>query len=170
MAPDVRTLFETYGDFVWRALARGGVRDADLRDASQEVFIAVSRNWATREGTSSVSTWLWGIASHIAANYRRKAHRRYEEVTDSPPEALGQEGAPDAVLERNQARAKLAQILEALPDEQRMVFVMFELDERPCPEIAELLQIPLGTVYTRLKSARALFHTLAARSRREEAR
>ncbi len=59
-AADVRQIFEAHGDFVWRALARSGGRDADLRDATQEVFIVVARKLADRDETSSLTTWLYG--------------------------------------------------------------------------------------------------------------
>lgn len=168
-APDVRQIFEAHGDFVWRALARSGVRDADLRDATQEVFLVVSRKLAEREGTSSLTTWLYGIAIKVAANYRRKAHRKHEELTDEVPDPVELEAGddPERALANEQARARLAQILEELPLDQRVVFMMFELDEMTCPAIAEALGIPLGTVYTRLRAGRSRFEEKAGRAAQE---
>ncbi|MBX3203280.1 MAG: RNA polymerase sigma factor [Labilithrix sp.] len=168
-APDVRQIFEAHGDFVWRALARSGVRDADLRDATQEVFLVVSRKVSEREGTSSLSTWLYGIAIKVAANYRRKAHRKREELTDEVPDPVEGEvhGDPEQALANEQARVRLAQILDELPVDQRVVFMMFELEEMTCPAIAEALGIPLGTVYTRLRSGRAMFEEKAGRAAEE---
>lgn len=159
---DLRRIFDAHGEFVWRALARSGVWDADLRDATQEVFIVVARKLDEHDGSSSLTTWLYGIAIRVAANYRRKAHRRYEELTDAPSDVLDTAGAfddqtPEAALARAQGRERLALVLEALRPEQRIVFTMFELDEMTCPVIAESLGIPLGTVYTRLRAARAAF-------------
>lgn len=163
---DVREIFEAHGDFVWRALARSGVRDADLRDATQEVFVVVARKLDEREGTSSLTTWLYGIAVRVAANYRRKAHRRHEELTDDPPE-VSADGAggddPERALSREQARVRLSLILDELPHDQRVVFMMFELEEMTCPSIAASLGVPLGTVYTRLRAARATFQERARR-------
>lgn len=165
---DVRHIFEAHGDFVWRALARSGVRDADLRDATQEVFIVVARRLAERDGTSTLTTWLYGIAVRVAANYRRKAHRRHEELTDEPPEAppssARRRDDPERALANEEARLRLAQILDELPIDQRVVFMMFELDEMTCPTIAASLGIPLGTVYTRLRAARAAFEEKARRA------
>lgn len=165
---DVRDIFEAHGDLVWRALARSGVRDADLRDATQEVFMVVARRIDEREGTSALTTWLYGIAVRVAANYRRKAHRRREELTDAPPEHAPFEGehhAPEDALVRARAREQIATILEAIPEDQRLVFVLFELDEVACPEIAARLELPLGTVYSRLRAARAKFQELAEEAR-----
>ena len=171
VASDVRQIFDAHGDFVWRVLARSGVRDADLRDATQEVFIVVARKHDERDGSSSLTTWLYGVALRIAANYRRKAHRRHEELTDAVPElphdASGAHASnPEQALANEEARLRLAAILDELPPEQRIVFVMFELEEKACPEIAEALGIPLGTVYNRLRLARARFEECAAKARR----
>ena len=157
---DLRTIFDAHAAFVWRVLARSGVHDADLRDASQEVFIAVARNLDKRDRTSSLSTWLYSIAVRVAANHRRKAHRRHESLTDALPDVASTTDDPEDDLARHRARQRLATILDALPEDQRLVFVMFELEEMTCPAIAELLQIPLGTAYTRLRAARAAFERL----------
>lgn len=164
---DVRQIFEAHGDFVWRTLARSGVRDGDLRDATQEVFIVVARRLDEREGTSNLTTWLYGIAIRVAANYRRKAHFRHEELTDDLPdrERESDPGNPERAFAHEEARLRLAELLETLPEEQRVVFMMFELEEMTCPQIADVLGIPLGTVYTRLRTARATFEESARRAR-----
>jgi len=165
---DVRQIFDAHGDFVWRVLARSGVRDADLRDAAQEVFIVVARKLDERSGESSLTTWLYGVAVRIAANYRRKAHRRHEELTDAIPETPrdsdATEGDPERAFANEEARLRLAAILDDLPPDQRIVFMMFELEEKTCPEIAETLGIPLGTVYTRLRLARIRFEESVAKA------
>lgn len=166
---EVHDVFEAHAPLVWRVLARSGVRDDDLRDASQEVFIVVLRKLQERDRSASLTTWLYGIAVRVAANYRRKAHRRHEDLTDEPPERA-RESDPEIALGREQARLRLASILDQLPMDERNVFFMFELEEMPCPAIAEALGLPLGTVYTRLRSARARFEAAATRSSRKERR
>lgn len=170
-AADVRQIFEAHGDFVWRALARSGGRDADLRDATQEVFIVVARKLADRDETSSLTTWLYGIATKVAANCRRKAHREREELTDEVSAPLESEAHvdPEHALANEHARVRLAQILDELPLDQRVVFMMCELDEMSCPAIAEALGIPLGTVYTRLRAGRSMFERKAGRAAEEQA-
>ena len=166
---DVRQIFDAHGDFVWRVLARSGVRDADLRDAAQEVFIVVARKHDERSGESSLTTWLYGVAVRVAANYRRKAHHRHEELTDAIPEtprdSYATDGDPERAFANEEARLRLAAILDELPPDQRIVFMMFELEEKTCPEIAETLGIPLGTVYTRLRLARIRFEESVAKAR-----
>lgn len=157
---DVRSIFETHADFVWRVLARSGVRDADLRDATQEVFIVVAQKLPEREGSSALSTWLYGIAIRIAANYRRKAHRKREDLVDAPPENATRSD-PEVLLLRAEARQRLAEVLEELPMDERIVFTMFELEEMTGQAIAASLGIPVGTVHTRLRAARATFERKA---------
>jgi RNA polymerase sigma-70 factor, ECF subfamily len=149
---------------VWRVLARAGVRDADLKDALQEVFIVVAGKLDQLETEVKATTWLYGIAVRVAANQRRKVQRKREDLTAAHDETLvaGDGGNPEEIAVRAQARAQLASMLEELPGEQRIVFEMFELEEMACPAIAEALGIPLGTTYTRLRAARAALTARAA--------
>ena len=76
-APDFERIFAEHSAFVWRVLARHGVRERDLEDVCQEVFVVVFKNLAQFEGRSSMNTWIYGICRRVAANYRgRAAHRR----------------------------------------------------------------------------------------------
>ena len=162
---DVREVFEQHADFVWRVLARAGVRDADLKDASQEVFIIVANKLGQLEEGTKVTTWLYGIAVRVAANQRRKVQRKREELTDQPDESIGgdERNSPEQAIVRAQARAQLSKLLDELTPEQRIVFELFELEEMTCQAIADALAIPLGTTYTRLRAARAVLAAKAAR-------
>lgn len=145
---------------MWRVLARAGVRDADLKDALQEVFIVVSGKLDQLEDDAKPTTWLYGIAIRVAANQRRKVQRKREELTAEHDDTIDDRSNPEEIAVRGQARLQLAELLESLVPEQRVIFEMFELEEMTCPQIAETLGIPLGTTYTRLRAARAV---LAAR-------
>lgn len=156
--PSFQAIYEAHWTFVWRALRALGVREADLEDEAHEVFLVVHRRLSEFEGRSQVTTWLWGISSRVASDWRRRAHVRREQVTDAPPErATAREAAPDADLQRARARTTLEWILETMAPEQRAVFVLFELDGMPAEEIAALVQTPVNTVYSRLRLARKRF-------------
>jgi RNA polymerase sigma-70 factor (ECF subfamily) len=152
---------------VWRVLARAGVRDADLKDASQEVFIVVASKLAQLEENTKVTTWLYGITVRVAANARRKVQRKREDLTDEAGFTLvaDERESPEQVVERTRARVLLAELLDALPPEQRIVFELFELEEMTCQAIADSLGIPLGTVYTRLRTARLTITARASEGR-----
>lgn len=142
---------------MWRVLARAGVRDADLKDASQEVFIIVANKLEPLDADTKITTWLYGIAIRVAANHRRKVQRKREDFSSDSVFETAHDHAhdPEQNAVRAQARAQLAELLASLVPDQRIVFEMFELEEMTCPDIAKALGIPLGTAYTRLRAARA---------------
>jgi RNA polymerase sigma-70 factor (ECF subfamily) len=168
---DVRSIYEAHASFVWKTLSRMGVHPNDLLDCSQEVFLVVHRRLADRDGTSLVTTWLYGICLRVAAGYRRRAFRRYEQVSERTHEVEDEsrERAADALVRQRDSRALLESILNKMPTNPRVVFVMFELDELSCPEIAEQLGCPLGTVHTRLRAARKVFEESVAEIREANA-
>lgn len=162
--PDVLSIHEEHADFVWITLQRLGIRDADIEDQLQEVFMVVHRRLHTFDGAARMSTWLFGICLRVAAAYRRRAyHRRERAACDLPERASADEASPEEAASAKEARARLAAILDTMDLEKRALFVMFELDEVPCEDIAELLAVPLGTVYSRLHAARAAFQAAVTR-------
>src|SRR5688572_4381310 len=71
-------LFDQHAAFVTRVLRRFGVAEADAADACQEVFLVVLRKLPEFEGRAAHRTWLYRICVCVAADYRKRAHRRYE--------------------------------------------------------------------------------------------
>jgi RNA polymerase sigma-70 factor (ECF subfamily) len=164
------TLHAEHADFVWLSLQRLGVRDADVEDLLQEVFVIVHRRLATFDGSSRMTTWLFGICLRVAAGYRRRAHVRRERATDAVPEqATGEEASPESAAATGEARERLRAVLDGMDLEERALFAMFEIDELPCQEIAEVLGVPVGTVYSRLHAARKSFHKSLERFEAREA-
>jgi RNA polymerase sigma-70 factor, ECF subfamily len=146
-------VYRQHADFVWRSLQHLGVRAPDLEDVAQEVFVVVHRKLGTFDGSSKLTTWLFGICLRVADRHRRRAHFRHEERDREPPEHVDPE-TPEDRLAEHQRRALLQRALDRLSLEHRAVFVLFELEGRPCAEIAELLDVPVGTVHSRLHKAR----------------
>lgn len=160
---DLPALIEAHVDFVFRSLRRLGVDDASLDDAVQQVWIVVSRRGEpVRMG--GARALLFSIALRVASDARR-ATRRRRTVSDEGAVEGTADGAllPDEQLARVRARAVLDEILDALGDELRAVFVLFELEQMSSPEIAEALGIPVGTVASRLRRARESFQAHARR-------
>lgn len=148
-------VFRQHFDFVWRALRSFGVADAGLDDAVQEVFISVHRRLPEFEARSRLRTWIYSIAYRTAQNYRRSARRREAQSLDL--ELPSREPGPGDQLASAQAGRFVLEFLDRLPPERRDVFVLCALEEVTAPDAAEILNIKLNTVYSRLRLARADF-------------
>lgn len=149
---------------VWRVLRRFGVHPNDMEDAAQLVYLTLSGH-LQQVGEDKEASYLAAVSVKVAANVRRKAQRRREEpsVADSLTTSL----TPEALLDQKQRRRELDRGLDTLSEEQRAVFVLYELEGFSLPEIAEALAIPLGTATSRLRRARDHFQTwLEARDAR----
>ena len=161
-APTVDAIFREHGAFVWRALRRLGVREADVDDVCQEVFVVVHRRLSF-EGRSQLRTWVYGICVRVASDYRKSARVRREVVSEDVPDAPV--SGHDDVVALRQARALLDGILETLDDDKRAVFVLFEIEGLGMAEVAAAVGVPLQTAYTRLYAARKIVRPIAACAR-----
>ena len=164
----LEAIHESHADFVWCSLQRLGVRPPDLEDALQDVFVVVHGKLSTFDGSSRLSTWLFGICLRVASGQRRKAYRHRETWSADLEGAAGTspDAEPEAALLEREARQTLEQVLDQLAPDRRAVFVMFEIEGIGCSEIADMLGLPLGTVYSRLSAARADFSKVALRLRK----
>ena len=145
--------------FVWRTLRRFGVSAAEVDDAAQRVFlIANDKLDSIRPG--SERSFLVAVAVRVAshwrrANQRRQAvHERWFQTEPPPP-------AAEEPARRAEARELLDRVLDQMPENLRSVFVLFEFEELTVSEVAVLLELPRGTVATRLRRARTVFREQA---------
>ncbi len=160
---DFTRLYESYFDFVWRSVRRLGVRDAQLDDAVQDVFVVVHRQLADFEGRSSVRSWIFGIARRVAADYRRRRSRKDRGKVPADGLVDASEPGPAEHAQRSEAAELLYQMLDGLDEPKREVFVLAELEEMTVPEIAEAIDANVNTVYSRLRAARQAFERQVAR-------
>jgi len=156
-----RRLFEHHFAFVWRTLRRLGVPDASLPDASQRVFWTASRRLSDFTDDRAPA-FLFGTARRVAADFRR-LHRRAVPTGDS--DAIADAAVPTAeeLVDQKRARELLDELLDALDDDLREVLFLQEGEGMTLSEIAELLDIPLGTAASRLRRAREEFRRLLKR-------
>jgi RNA polymerase sigma-70 factor (ECF subfamily) len=151
--PTPAELFERHVTFVWRVVAAHGVREADVPDVTQDVFVAAFRRLGDWEpARASATSWLYAIAVRIAANHRRKAHVRRETPGEGPTTAL--ETDPGAAIDRQRLLAELDEALSAMDAPKRDAFVLFEIAELTMHEVALTVGCPLKTAYKRLYAAR----------------
>jgi RNA polymerase sigma-70 factor (ECF subfamily) len=151
---------ERHHPTVWRTLRRFGVPERDVEDAAQQVFMTFLAQMSTL-AAGKESAFLVAVAVRVAANARRKVQRS-PEVLGEDMTALPTSATPEGLLGEKQLREELDRALGTLPLEQRAVFVLYELEGFTVPEIAEALQIPLGTATSRLRRARGAFEAWVA--------
>lgn len=149
--PEFERVFGEEAAYVGRTLRYLGVHDAHVEDLTQEVFLVVHRRLAEFAG-GSMRAWVRQICVHTANNYRRSARRRPEDAVAEPDSVIAAPQHEDA--ENAQVRSRLLAALEALPEDQRAVFVLFEIEGLTMNETAEAAGCPLQTAYSRLYSAR----------------
>jgi RNA polymerase sigma-70 factor (ECF subfamily) len=162
----VTQVHERHGEFVWRTLHRMGIRPPHVDDVYQEVFLVVHRRLRSFTGQSAITTWLYEICFRVAAGYRRKAHFRREELIPDWSEMSALTAptpSPERQLVTSRQAKQLERLLDTMPLEYRVVFVMFEIEGLSSEQIAESVGVPLGTVYSRLYRARKRFARALAR-------
>lgn len=161
-------LFRRHAPFVAAFLLRLGAHPDDREDLVQDVFITAHKKGGfVDDGSAKATTWLSAIALRVLSNHRRKLSRRPQKgasvgTTDSPePEqrvlASHPGSRPDKQVDQRESILQVQAALATLSDELRAIFVMYELQSQSCIEIAKALEIPVGTVYSRLHTARKRF-------------
>jgi RNA polymerase sigma-70 factor (ECF subfamily) len=165
---DFEGLYRAHFACVWRALRRFGVSERDAQDLTQETFITACRRANEFEGRSSIKTWLIGIAYRLAANHRRNGAARREILDDDAVEASRCGLDFERQFQQREELRQLEKILSELPLKLRDVFTMFEIDGLTGEEIATVLDVPLGTVRSRMRLAREAFHAAIERATASE--
>jgi RNA polymerase sigma-70 factor (ECF subfamily) len=152
----LRDLVDRHLDFVARVLRNLGTPDGDVDDALQKTFLVLSdRLERVRPGAEKA--FLFQTAANVAAHVRRTLARRREVAEDRAPERSEEVPSPEVLADRERARALLDQVLETLDVDARAVFVLYEIEEMTMAEIATALELPPGTVASRLRRARGQF-------------
>jgi RNA polymerase sigma-70 factor (ECF subfamily) len=152
--PSVGEVFQQELPYVARVLRYFGVPDADLADVCQEVFVVVHRKLPEFEHRSAIRTWLFRISQRTASDYRKRAHVRREVPVSEPQRGLTEDGEETA--RRVDLRRQLLSLLEVLDEDKRTVFVLFEIEGLDMKDVANVLECPLQTAYSRLHAARRI--------------
>jgi RNA polymerase sigma-70 factor (ECF subfamily) len=160
-------LYREHFEFVWRNARRLGASDDWVDDAVHEVFLVATRRLSEFEGRSSPGTWLFAITFRIVkrlARDRARRQRRDARYLEESPRAVG-----DAAGEQEAAN-HLRYLLGFLPDAQRVVLILAELEGFTSAGIAEVLGVPAGTVDSRLRAARQQLARVIERERARDER
>lgn len=156
-------LLQRYKGPIYNFLLRS-VRSAEVaEDLLQEVFLRVVQRAEQFQGNSKFSTWLYAIARNLCIDTSRKmVHRRHPSL-DAPtgnPEgqpllerlAAANPGAERESLSRELGE-RIARAVEGLPEDQREVFLMRQVQHLPFKEIAVIVEVPENTVKSRMRYA-----------------
>ena len=161
------TLAEENIDFVFRCLRRCGLDETAADDAVQQVFLIASTKLDVIQ-RGKEKAFLYGVAKNVAAESRRWSASRGEVelvANDDEGDAGPMSEAPslDDMIDQQRARELLDEVLATLPEKLRDVFVLSEIEELSATEVAACLDIPAGTVASRLAKARETFDAQLAR-------
>ncbi|MGE0788679.1 MAG: RNA polymerase sigma factor [Sandaracinaceae bacterium] len=161
--------FDAHAAYAGRSLRCLGVRDAELPDAIQEVFLVVHRRAAEIERPEALRSFIYAVCVRKAMALRRTHARRRENLPGDLPERSTDQLAPDEELIKTRALRAALQLLDELDDDKRAVFVLYEVEQLPMREVADALGCPMQTAYARLYAARKWLdrRLKALRARRE---
>ena len=164
-------LRQEIGDATFRTLLREWPQRYAGQTKTTADYIALASEIAGRDLAPFLNAWLYGITRKTVSDYRRRAFFRrlftgVNRSLESSPQIERTSGVdPYARVEAQQA---IAAVLKKMTTVRRAAFILFEIEGYSGEEIAELEQIPVATVYTRLHHARRDFMTLLARAERQE--
>ncbi len=146
-------LFEHFGPRLKGFMMRKGANAELAEDLVQDAMIAVwNKAGMFSPGKGSVTTWVYTIARNLRIDRLRREGSRYFTDIDEYEEASDDPASDDVVISRQQDAA-VTEALDVLPDDQRQVIVMAFMDDMTQAEIADKLDVPLGTVKSRMRLA-----------------
>lgn len=165
---DFATLYDGWFPHVARWLRALSVPEADIEDVAQDVFLVVRRRLPDFDG-HNVPGWIYRITSRQARQHRR---RRWVQTFFSRQHSFDVDELPwngssaISLLETREKQRLLERLVGKLSEKRRVAFWLFEVEGYGGEEIAEILDVPLNTVWTRLHHARKDFFLLLAEHRR----
>jgi RNA polymerase sigma-70 factor, ECF subfamily len=162
---DIERLYREHFEFVWRNARRLGCSDAWVDDAVHETFLVATRRLVDFEGRSSARTWLFSILFRVVQRSQRDHARQRKHIAryerERPPLNADRE-------QETQSADYLRHLLLQLPEPQRAIVILSELEGFTSVEIAESLSVPRGTIDSRLRAARLLLKRAIERDRKRE--
>lgn len=160
-------IYDRHHDAVFRFVVRATAGAADAEDLVHAVFLTAAKHASTFDGRESCLPWLLGIAARLVQR-RRRTLARYARMLLAFDRERAESRSYDPRDSLN-ARAELDDLeraLAELSDRKRVVLVLAEIEGLSCEAIAELLGVPVGTVWTRLHHARRQLRERLARERK----
>ena len=155
-----RSIYNEHSSFVWRSVSRRGVPAASVEDVVQDVFLAVYQNLQSFSGEAPLRHWIAGIVRNVVCLFfRRRENRTYTVAIDERTDAFPDNETPAERFDRKSSLELLGKLLTQMTDRQREAFWLYEVEEMPGSEVAEVLGVSENTVRMRVRAARRQLDT-----------
>jgi len=159
---DFERVYDQQLDYVWNSLRRLGIPSADVEDLTQDVFMKVYHALGDYDPARPLKPWLFGFCFRVASDYRKHVFHDREVGVDHLDHA-DERRNPEQEAAIGEQRALALRALAEVELDRRAVLVMHDFDGHSVPEIVDVLGVPLNTLYSRLRLARAEFETAILR-------
>lgn len=164
---DFDAIYQAEAAHVWNYLRRLGIPERYSEDALHDSFLIAYRQLESFDASRPIRPWLFGIAFRVASDFHRRAFSRHEILTGDIDVTSNAQRA-DTALARSHLQHVVQTELEKLSFDQRVVFVLHEIEGHSIPEIAEMLGESTAALYSRLWRARKQFIAGVRRDRKTE--
>ncbi len=167
-------LVRRYQERLYHSVYRLVGNAEDAQDVVQEAFLNAYQSLEGFKGDARFFTWLYRIAVNTAISHKRKHRSMARMETEKngehtiDPHDPSEASRPEHALERAEEQRRVLQALARLSPEHRTVLVMKEMEGQKYEEMAEILQVPIGTIRSRLHRARLELRELLEKSERQE--
>jgi RNA polymerase sigma factor (sigma-70 family) len=153
-----RVLVERHKQYVFTLVFRLVDHRETAEDLAQEVFLKLYRSLELFRGESKFTTWLYRMTVNMVTDYRRnQARRPVENMLDKVKDWAGsRREQPEAQAVLREERRTMQELVQGLPEKYRMVIYLYHFRQLTYQEIAQVLQLPVKTVETRLYRGKAL--------------
>jgi RNA polymerase sigma-70 factor (ECF subfamily) len=157
-----RSIVDKQYDFLWRTVRYLGVPEGSAEDAIQQALCIVARRLADIAPGTEMS-FLFSTAMRVASEWRRSGRRHPAISVEDVDKFVGPGPTPEQLVDTRRAQEVLCEIVQAMPVELRIVFILCEIEELTVAEAADCVGVPPGTVASRLRRAREKFKVLVRR-------
>jgi RNA polymerase sigma-70 factor (ECF subfamily) len=155
-------LVHRYQRLVATAALRMGVPRQEVEDVTNEVFYKVYRSLNRYEPTHAMSTWLYRITVNAALD-RRRSLRHESRMSDMPDNLRDDAPSPDEIAQHADRARLLHRALERIPEHYRSPLILMHVEGLPVEEVSRVLDLPEGTVKSRLFRGRAMLKEIIVR-------
>lgn len=158
-APNWRRFFDQHWKFVTRVVQRFGGRGIDVEDAVQDVFLILFQRLHEFEGQAQLTTWIYRVCANVGSEHRRRRTRqaRLQGLLKHLPFVSADSRTPAQDAETRDEWQHVERILASMSPKRREAFILCELEQLSGEEAAQILNIPMATVRTRVHYARQDF-------------